>query len=35
MLALLTQTDSRILLQPDAWTRPIDWRLDAPEALGR
>ena len=31
MLALLTQTDARILLQPDSWTRPLDWRPDAPQ----
>ena len=35
MLALLTETDARILLQPDSWTRPMDWRPDAPRALGQ
>jgi uncharacterized 2Fe-2S/4Fe-4S cluster protein (DUF4445 family) len=30
MLALLTGTDARILLQPDSWTRPMDWQPDAP-----
>ena len=29
MLALLTQTDPRMLLQPDSWARPMDWRPDA------
>ena len=32
MLALLTETDSRILLQPGSWTRPIDCRPHAAQA---
>ncbi len=31
MLALLTETDARSLLQPDSWVRPIDWPTRAPE----
>ena len=31
MLALLTGTDARTLLQPDSWTRLMDWSLDAPK----
>ena len=30
MLALLTESDARTLLQTDAWTRPLDWRPEAP-----
>ncbi len=31
MLALLTETDSQMLLQPGSWTRPIHCRLDDPK----
>jgi uncharacterized 2Fe-2S/4Fe-4S cluster protein (DUF4445 family) len=31
MLALLTETDPQILLQPRFWTQPVDCRLDDPQ----